>query len=237
MTHSELHTYPAAITSPELGQYDEALLEAVKWARGQDSGRKLLLSVADRNHVQSSDLLQSLGKMPWIVVDTRNRGPHRSWQGPVVGVAVNRNDLDRLPLREATAVCLTPWGVNYEAPRSIDASMTGLRPWVTGTVAVGVAGAIRWSDDVEIGATLGVNDAEYMRAHTGMINFANPLSASREKRDLVGALKGLLSRTGHIDVDAAEAWAWSQGWDGGQVAVLRDYSEKINAGKTIRVSR
>lgn len=236
MSYGKLHLYPSAITSPELDKHDESLREAVVWAREQDADNPLLLSVATREHVVNSRLVKRLERKNWVCIDTRNRVSSRSWRGPVVGVGVNWRDLHHVPFQDATAVCLTPWGLKGGDPKTIEVS-TGLRPWVTGTRASALGGMLSWSDGNTADRALRGDDAEFMETWTSGINFANPLTGSREKRDLVDALNGLKTRVGHLDTDALEAWAWSEGWDGRHISVLRELVGQINAGKKIQVAR
>lgn len=235
MEHPELHTYSAGITSPELGQYDEAIEAALRWVTEQDSDNPVLVSVMDKKALAASDLLTRLHAKKKITIDTRRRVPRHSWKGPVVGAAVNSLDLDRIPFHGATAVCLTPWGINYDSPKTIDAPITKLRPWVTGTDAVGVGGQIAWSDGLESDGVLSEVEADIVESGTSFLNFANPLDSGFEKRDLVNALRRLHQHSGTINLDALQAWAWSQGWGGRHIAVLMDIAGKINKGRIIRI--
>lgn len=235
MDHPELHTFPAAITSPDLGHYDEAIKAALQWVRKQDPTGPILVSVASMRALEASDLLTRLSKTKKVAFDTRNRGPRRGWNGPVVGVAVNNADLYSVPFQGATAACITPWGIEYGGPRKIDVD-TGLRPWVIGTKAVGVEGPIRWSDLQESDPVFTDAEADLFESRTCFLNFANPLSSGYEKRDLVHALQALKKHSGLIDLQAAEAWAWSQGWAGRHITILREYADKVNQGKRIRLT-
>lgn len=235
MHHPELHTYPAGITSPELGQYDEAIRAALRWVIEHDSDHRILVSVADKQALAASGLLTQLNSRNKIKIDTRNRRPRRSWNGPVVGAAVNSYDLDRLPFHGATVVCLTSWGVNYDAPKTIDAPMAKLRPWVVGTGAVGVGGQVAWSDGLDSDGTLSEDEADIIESGTSFLNFANSLRSGFEKRDLVNALRRLHQHSDGINLDALQAWAWSQGWGGHHIADLMEFAGKINAGKKIQI--
>lgn len=235
MDHPELHIFSAGITSPDLGQYDEAIESALRWVRNQDPTGSILVSVASKRALEASDLLVYLNKKNKVTFDTRNRSPRRAWKGPVVGVAVNSADLYSVPFQGATAACLTPWGVQYDAPRNIEVS-TGLRPWVIGTQAVGVEGPIRWSDLKESDHVFTKEESDLLDSGTCFLNFANSLSSGYEKRDLVRTLQDLKKQSGSIDLKAIEAWAWSQGWAGRHITVLREFAEKVNKGKRMRLT-
>jgi hypothetical protein len=67
-----------------------------------------------------------------------------------------------------------------------------------------------------------------------MVNHANQLAGSMDKRDAVWILK-ILHKGGHrLNPDDIYAWALANGWPSRGAARLKEYAERIGAGRTVQ---
>ncbi|PRQ12421.1 hypothetical protein C1Y63_01115 [Corynebacterium sp. 13CS0277] len=250
ITHShavfEKSSMPAtAITGSEFGHLEEATLQAAKWILKNFPSEERLLLVADAS-VREERFYKDLAREAGFKVNTFLKNPPSSFHGAVLAVHVNGNDIFNIPHRGATAVAVTPWGVEKDPEDGHPINTSGLQPWAVGTSATVIGGQpIDWRNSYVVGnkgapqvlTPLPAEAVERLDRLSMTINLANPFSSYYEKRDIVGTLMGIRDYYGSIDPLALEAWSWSQDWPNRRRQEFKELAQAVKDYKKLQANR
>ncbi len=76
---------------------------------------------------------------------------------------------------------------------------------------------------------------EGMRTLTTMVNHANNLAGTMDKRDAIDVLMRLHDAGHRYDPEALYTWSLANGWNASGAERLRDFATRINSGKRLRL--
>ncbi len=210
---------PRALTANEHSDPDAARL-AIRWVAEQFDvvgGQILLLVPSKGNFSSMNNLFTQFAKAREVTVDT-TRG-HIAWPGgPVLAAWPTMADITQLDDdRRTRALCVFAPGADADAWASAHS------PELLGDVPTVSAPVI---DPVVVQGLLQI---------TRMVNHANNLAGSLDRRDAVAVLR-LLHRGGYeLPHREIYAWALAHGWPGRGAERLREFAERIDSGRTVQL--
>lgn len=234
--NAKFSPFPCAITSPDIADGKEAIIEALRWAMGQDPDHKPLVSVADKKHISAVPILGQMQRDSRFAISTRNRLHASSYCGPVIAVDVLGPDMRKVPVKNVTALCVVPWGLPQDPMTKTRVTDSGIRPWVEGMRAETVGGEQRWSkrehpiegfSQEATGLLDSLNDYLY-----GSMSITGNYTDVNMAKKTVTKLHAMLGR---IPLNELEAWAWSRHWGIKNLDALLDYANRVNNGGKLRL--
>jgi hypothetical protein len=174
--------YPTAITAgPEHG--DRGMKDAIRWVliKTKELGGQPLVYAPGKSNIEDVPLLAQFAKTPGVAVRTW-RQRHAPWRGGVVLAAwPTREKLGEIADgRQVRGLVVVPW-----AEGEVDAWVAAADPERLGPVSVPPV------DDTRRGRNLDPVVAEGLKTLTRMVNHANNLAGSLDRRDAVAVLRTL----------------------------------------------
>ncbi len=212
--------YPAALAGgPEHGE--QGLLDAIGWvlAQGEVLGGTVYIFAPGVANVRDNRILGRFAKTPGVVTGTWKSGG--AWSGgPVLAAWPSRDKLGEIADDHRThALVVVPWDAG-----AVDAWAAAVAPERLGSAAHTDV-AIPELDPVVI---------EGLKHLTLVVNHANNLAGSMDKRDAIGVLR-LLRKGGYrLPPEPIYAWALANGWPARGAERLRELAQKFEAGIAVR---
>lgn len=217
------HDYPCAVTNSSAGD-STAIGLAFHWVRQRKQpGQKILLWTPQKSNISHNRQVEAISREPDVVVVGTSRGRNSSgwYEGPVLGMWHDTEDLAKIPIGRPAAMCIVPWVPERLAAwvRAVDAEILGDgRDWQTDTPAENLDPVV-------------VRGLESM---TLIINHSNMIKAGYEKRDVVSILLALHDAGYDLPAEAIHTWALGHGWHAQNANHLTDYCNQINRGSRPR---
>ncbi len=210
---------PRAITGGP-GDDPDAAKRAVQWLAQmtRDLGGQPLLYAPGRTNYQRDPILLPLSRQ--IMTETWKTLNNARWSGgPVLAAWPNE---ERLALidgdRRTAALCVLAW-----SPRDSSAWSSAYDPQIL-SPGVGRSPTVQLDPVVEQGLT----------TLTRLVNHANNLAGSMDRRDAVVVLRTLHEGGHQLDPDAIYAWALSKDWPGRGALRLKEMARDIGSGRKLR---
>lgn len=210
--------YPVALAAgPEHGE--AGVRDAVRWvtAKLAEVGGQPLVFVPGKSNLEGNTLLRAFAGRTGVAVATW-RGSIMGWSGgPVLAAWPSREKLGEIADdRRTTALCVVPWG-----PGDVD-------PWTLATDPELLGPATPRPVDP---AALDPVVIAGLESLTSMVNHANNLAGSMDRRDAVAVLRALRSAGYRWNPDHVYAWALAHGWPAGGAERLRELASNFEKGK------
>lgn len=216
--------YPCAVTCSGSREPERAQLAAIRWVVEQQTviGGQILLFVPMKSSLKSmNNRISHLATRPGVVVGTW-RGQISGWSGgPVLAAWPSRQKLAEIADNSRTrALCVIPWA---------EGETTAWEQAVRPELLAGATSAF-------IGPTLDQVVAVGLTHLTEMVNHANNLAGSLDRRDAVAVMRTLHKGGYQLPAEAVYAWALAHGWPAAGAERLRELAEKIDAGSTVQLT-
>jgi hypothetical protein len=210
--------YPVAVAAgPKHG--DRGVLDALAWlmTQAKSVGGQPLVYAPQKSTVRDHAILGEFVKRPGVVLGTWKAGTTFGWGGgPVLAAWPDRVKLGEIADDPRTrALVVVPW-----VEGELDA-------WIAATdpERLGPAPSAPAAPDLDPVVVEGLT------ALTGMVNHANNLAGSLDRRDAVAVL-GVLKRAGYrLPPDHVLGWAMSHGWRARGAERLRELAAAFEAGR------
>lgn len=223
--------YPTAIT---IGPTDKerGLLDGVSWVLAQTKqlGGQPYVFAPTMSNLRDNKVLAAFAKIPGVASGTWKLGGQ--WSGGVVLAAwPTREKLGQIADDDRTrALVVVPW-----AGGATDSWAAAVNPDRLGPAPVRSAHGA--SDSAESDARTSRLDpvvVEGLRHLTVVVNHANNLAGSMDKRDAIGVLR-MLHKAGYaLPPDLVYGWALAHGWPARGAERLRELAGKFEAGIAVR---
>ncbi|MBY6350621.1 hypothetical protein [Rhodococcoides corynebacterioides] len=217
-------TYPTAVTRDGAGDPDGAQREAVQWIvrTHRDIGGTVLLFLPLKSSLPRSGVLARLALRPGVVV-AGSRGRIDGWNGgPVLAAWPTREKLAAIADDARTrALCVIPWNADE------------VSTWVLVARPVRLDGA-RDDGTRDASQVLDPVVVQGLTALSAMVNHANNLAGTLDHRDAVAVLKTLHAAGYPLPADEVYVWALSHDWNANGAERLRELTERIDSGRTVR---
>ncbi|MEV0287953.1 hypothetical protein AB0H36_27885 [Kribbella sp. NPDC050820] len=215
---SRRRDYPVALAAgPEHG--DRGIVDAVAWLMTQAKtvGGRPLVYAPQKSTVWDHAILGEFVNQPGIVLGTWKAGTTSGWGGgPVLAAWPDRVKLGEIADDPRTrALVVVPW-----AKGEIDAWIAAVDPQ-----RLGPAPAAAARPDLDPVVVQGLT------ALTGMVNHANNLAGSLDRRDAVAVLRALKRAGYRLPPDDVLGWAMSHGWPARGAERLRELAAAFEAGR------
>lgn len=210
--------YPWAVAAgPEHGE--SGLRDAIRWVMRTtaDRGGQPLVYAPGKSEIRDAPLLEEYTKRPGVAVGTW-RGIAAWSGGPVLAAWPSREKLGLVADDSRTAaLVVVPW-----VPGELDAWIAAAQPEVLGPATATTSVSLSDLDPVV---------SEGLKALTAMVNHANNLAGSLDRRDAVAVLR-TLKRAGYsLPADIVHAWALIHGWPARGAERLRQLAIDFEAGR------
>lgn len=216
--------YPTAITCHEGEVPERAQQAAIKWVVEQQKvvGGQVLLYVPSKQDLeQVGGLISRFSELPEVAICTWRRVGKGSWfGGPVLAAWPDRAKLAEIADdRRTRALCVIPW-----AKGDTTAWEEAAKPEL-------LAGAT----STTITSTLDPVVIEALQRLTQMVNQANNLHGSFDRRAAIATLKILHNGGYRLPEYEVYAWAFSHGWPATGAEELRELAAKVDAGRVVQL--
>jgi hypothetical protein len=200
----------------------QAARRAIGWLSEQlaATGGEPLLYVPGRQNVDADPVVKRQSQQ--IATATWRTRPPSGWRGgPVIAAWPDRVHLADIDGdRRTAALCVIGWTDN-----DTDAWLAAFSPmYLDGGPASAVS---RTSTDPVI--------EEALKTLTEMVNHANNLAGTMDKRDAIDVLQRLHDAGHRLDPDAIYVWALANGWNAHGSERLQLLATQVGAGKRPRM--
>lgn len=221
---SQQRSIPRAISRRELPVIEFTIPRALNWFVTQSRivGGQPLLYVPMRDSFNSYPELVALSKR--VQTETWATLGRSRWTGGAVLAAWPEDDrLAQIDAdRRTRALCFLPWADDDGASWVAAFDPEELTPAVPRRAA-----ETNQLDPVVV---------EGLKTLSILVNHANQLAGSMDKRDAINVLRTLHDSGHRLDPPAIYTWALAHGWPAGGAQRLRKYAEDFAAGKRPRSS-
>ncbi|AWG97165.1 MULTISPECIES: hypothetical protein [Rhodococcus] len=215
--------YPCAVTNSSSAD-PTAIERAFRWVRQRKQpGQKILLWTPQKSNIRNDRQVEAISRHPDVLVGTsRGRFSSGWYEGPVLGMWQDTEDLAKMPIGRPTAMCIVPW---------VPERLAG---WVRAVDAEILGDGRDWQLTTSAGQGLDPVVVRGMESITLLINHSNTIKAGYEKRDVVSALLALHDAGYELPAEAIQSWALGHGWRAQNANHLADYCAQINRGSRPR---
>lgn len=197
---------------------------AVQWmlGQGQRLGGQSLLYVPGKDNFQDEPVLLALSKR--VTVATWKTLSNARWGGgPVLAAWPTEKHLADIDGdRRTSALCVLSWAPNDAAAWASAHQPEQLSP-----------GAPAAAPPTIVDPVVG----EGMKTLTLLVNHANNLAGSMDRRDAVNVLLTLHDAGPRLEPDEMYAWALAHGWPAGGATRLKELAVQIVDGRRPRADR
>lgn len=215
--------YPTAVSASSSGGGD-AVARAARWflAQAQAVGGQPLLYFPSKQNLDAEPLLGRLTRERTVVTATWRTFRGVRWSGgPVLAVWPDEEHLALVADHARTrALCVIPW-----TEGDVTAWQRAATPERLGTQAPDSAAGPLVSDSVVV---------EGLRTLTAMVNHANNLAGSLDRRDAVAVLRTLHDGGHQLVAADVYAWALANRWPAVGSQRLKQLADDITEGKKPR---
>lgn len=199
----------------------QAVARAVQWflQTFAELGGEALLYMPGRSNIEAEPRLRALSQR--VKTETWRTLTNSRWSGgPVLAAWPNEEHLARIDDdRRTTALCLLVWNEEQAAAWAAAHHPKRLSPGAGAPATATVA-------DPVVGKGL--------ETLTRLVNHANQLAGSMDRRDAVNVLQTLHDGGHHLDPANIYAWALANGWPAAGAQRLKELASDIAGGKRPR---